>query len=345
MTLPIPLKHRICAPHSVGLPPAIGDIFWRRVHYDDIPGIVELANACHAADSPWEVARSEDFKFNFDEAGVDLTQDSVIAFDPGGRVVAYGLVAMSREYETLVWVWLEGMVCPERRGKGIGSALLHWQEHRGLQMLSAIDAYLPALLAANVWDGPNRASRLLKAHGYEARRSWLELERQLHTSLPVRPLTQGYRIESYLGQEETSRLVHNLAFRDHWGSQPVSQQEWGRSDAKGSTRADLSFVVKGAHPNDTDEVLAYVICAVPREEWGARGRSFGYIEVIGVHPRTRGLGLASSLLVHAMEALRNEGLNVAVLNVDAENSTGAVALYERLGFATVRRSVTLAKEF
>ena len=127
------------------------------------------------------------------------------------------------------------------------------------------------------------------------------------------------------------------------GSQPIGPQEWERNHAL--TRADLSFVILGTGSGGTEEVLAYVICAVPKDAWKARGRRFGGIEVIGVHPRVRGLGLASALLVHAMHALRREGLDSAVLHVDQDSRTGAVSLYGRLGFATVRRSVTLAKEF
>ena len=127
------------------------------------------------------------------------------------------------------------------------------------------------------------------------------------------------------------------------GSQPIGPQEWERNHAL--TRADLSFVILGTGSGGTEEVLAYVICAVPKDAWKARGRRFGGIEVIGVHPRVRGLGLASALLVHAMHALRREGLDSAVLHVDQDSRTGAVRFYERLGFAMVRRSVTLAKEF
>ena len=340
--LPMALKDRVTVSPALELPKAVAGVSWRRVRHGDIPVIVRLANACNAVDSPWEAAGAEDFKRQLDDPDVDLTQDSVIGLDPQGRAVAYGLVCMCRAPETLVWVSLDGWVSPERRGQGIGSALLSWQEHRGRQLLSSLDSRLPALVAADVWDG-SEPGALLQAHGYTARRWWLELERDLRTPLPTATLPVAYRIAGYAGHEEASRGVHNLAFRDHWGSQPIGAQEWQRHHAQ--TRADLSFVVLGAGPGGTDEVLAYVICVVPLDAWQARGRRFGGIEVIGVHPRARGLGLASGLLVHAMRALRNEGLESVVLHVDADSRTGAVRLYERLGFQTVRRSVTLAKAF
>lgn len=338
----IALKHRVIVSSALELPKAAAAVSWRRVRHSDIPDIVRLANACHAADSPWELAKIEDFNAKLDDPDVDLKRDSAIGLDQNGHAVAYGLVSMNREHETLVWVSIDGFVAPERRGEGIGSVLLSWQEHRGRQMLTALDTCLPALIAADAW-GESNQSALLQAHGYMVRRRWLEMECKLNTPLPAMTLPTQYRFAGYVGNEELSRLVHNQAFRDHWGSQPISPQEWKRNNAQ--ARADLSFVVKGAAPGNTQDVLAYVICAVPEGTWKTRGRQFGYIDVIGVHPQVRRLGLASGLLVHAIEALSREGLESVVLHVDAENCTGAEKIYERLGFTTMRRSVTLAKEF
>jgi len=41
-----------------------------------------------------------------------------------------------------------------------------------------------------------------------------------------------------------------------------------------------------------------------------------------------------------INAVRHDGLTHAGLYVDSDNPTGAVSVYERLGFAVVRRSVT-----
>jgi ribosomal protein S18 acetylase RimI-like enzyme len=52
--------------------------------------------------------------------------------------------------------------------------------------------------------------------------------------------------------------------------------------------------------------------------------------------RRRGLGEA--LLRSAFDALHARGFRRAGLGVDAENATGAVALYERAGMHVVRRA-------
>ncbi len=45
-----------------------------------------------------------------------------------------------------------------------------------------------------------------------------------------------------------------------------------------------------------------------------------------------------------MGAFRNAGLDYATLGVDSENTTGALGLYERLGFEPVKRYIRYEKK-
>jgi len=64
-------------------------------------------------------------------------------------------------------------------------------------------------------------------------------------------------------------------------------------------------------------------------------RGFGAIQNLGITPRHRGLGLGTTLLFHTLRGFQEAGLRQAYLEVTAQN-VGAVRLYERLGFRTVR---------
>lgn len=61
----------------------------------------------------------------------------------------------------------------------------------------------------------------------------------------------------------------------------------------------------------------------------------GAIQNLGISPEHRGKGLGSCLLDHALWGFRRMGLTRAYLEVTAQN-TGAVRLYERLGFRRVK---------
>jgi ribosomal protein S18 acetylase RimI-like enzyme len=57
--------------------------------------------------------------------------------------------------------------------------------------------------------------------------------------------------------------------------------------------------------------------------------------------RKRGLG--SALVAGSLRAFAAAGFPYAALGVDAENLTGALAIYERLGFRAYQRFVALEK--
>lgn len=64
----------------------------------------------------------------------------------------------------------------------------------------------------------------------------------------------------------------------------------------------------------------------------------GWISELGVLPEHRRRGLAAALLTHAFAELARRGRVRARLGVDAESTTGAVRLYERVGMSVVERS-------
>jgi len=57
----------------------------------------------------------------------------------------------------------------------------------------------------------------------------------------------------------------------------------------------------------------------------------------------RKCGVASALMCQSMRAMKADGLDYATLGVDTQNPTGALGLYERLGFVAVKRMINFEK--
>lgn len=340
------LRDRVTAPSSIALPTAGDGLTWRPVAAADIGLILDLKCAAGEIDHPRSLVMRDELEEEFRSAAFTPERDAVIAVDAAGRAVAYGSATAPASRETIVWVDLDGTVTPDRRGEGIGSALLAWQEARGLQHLAACDAALPGWLASSAHEHAVPAIRLLEAHGYERARWWLELERDL--VVPVfEPLpVSGVRLVPY-GEEwnERARSAMNDAFRDHWGSQPVTAAEWAAGDRLEAFRPDLSVLAVTPGTHDGERVVGFVFVDVAQDEWPLRGGPFGYITAVGVRRDARGQGLARTMLAHVLRALRADGLDHAVLDVDAESPTGALGLYQNLGFTVTDRSVSLVKRF
>lgn len=339
-----PLRERVSAPEELRLPAPVAGVAWRRIVRDDVPLLLELSLACDAVDNPWAVTTEDELELWFDDPKLRLERDSAIGIEESGRAVAYGFVGQGDEHETAVWIDFDGAVHPERRREGSGGALLDWQDERGRRLLGAEDSTLPGRLSVGANEGEVGTIALAESRGYRLVRWWLELERDLGSPIAEPGLEPGLRFEPYAGNEELTRLARNDSFRDHWGSQPVSEREWREHDELDSARPDISFVVVTGE-GDAKRVLGFAVSAVYREDWEPRGYSFGYIELLGVVSDARGRGIARALLARALGAMRDDGLDRAVLDVDSESLTGAVGLYESVGFETVRRSMTLAREF
>jgi mycothiol synthase len=73
---------------------------------------------------------------------------------------------------------------------------------------------------------------------------------------------------------------------------------------------------------------ALVGCAL---HWTSR-----WLKDVGVREAQRGRGLGHALVATGLAEFARRGARRVGLKVDADNPTGAVALYERLGFMTER---------
>lgn len=341
-----PLSARVNAPATVDIPSAGGNLIWRAATKDDIAVISALLRAAGTVDHPRFLVTDEEIEEEFGHSDFDPAADSMIALDSAGQAIAYGTSTLNSSQVSLVQVALDGAVHPDRRGEGIGTALLRWQEQRGLQHLAGSDKLLPGWLGSGANEIAAAKMRLLHRNGYESVRWWHELERDLADPIPDIDPDPSVRVVNYgPAWSELTRHAHNDAFRDHWGSQPVTQEDWQIGDRLSTMRPDLSFLAVATDADGHDQVVAYVLSEVNKEEWALVGHSFGYINSVGVVRGWRGRKLAQALLAQTMRAYRADGLDRAVLDVDFESPTGALALYEKLGFTTVDRSVSLVKQF
>ncbi len=94
------------------------------------------------------------------------------------------------------------------------------------------------------------------------------------------------------------------------------------------------LVVAGGEPVGGD------ICK--REAFGEPG--LGWINMLGVRRAWRKRGVGKALLQHSFSLLQSIGMRQVGLDVDSENITGALRLYESVGLRTVRRAVTFLNE-
>lgn len=320
-------------------PPALAELSWRPLTAADADALHHLSVACYRADglqSPQPVAEIAQI---FDFLGEKLATDSLAAFTAQDELVAMALVFLPPAGDEQK-VNLNGQVHVAYRGRGLGTFLLDWMEVRTRQLLVDVPTDLPHVLQTAVRDHQQDRIELLEAHGFYAARYFYRMERNLHEPITSRPLPPDLTLTTWTeALDEATRLAFNDSFRDHYGFMPMNAELWQRFfTGKDTFRADLStLAVQGK------QVIGFCLSAVDAFRNEQQGRLEGVMDEIGVIRGWRQRGIASALIMAAMHRFRAAGLDYAMLSVDTESPTGALRLYEKLGFQTVRRGVNYAK--
>lgn len=333
---------RAQAPLEAPLPqPGLG-LTWRPLSPADVPALADLIARCEAYDNPPYRTTAEEAEESFQGEWKDPTHNSLGGFDFGGRLRAYGFVRVAPGDEGTVRAVLEGGVDPVWRRKGIGTALLAWQTARARQVLVTSGKDLPARISTFIDDGLEDKTAIVRAAGFEARRFYTDLRRDLSKPIPDVSLRNGLVLVGWSPElDDQVRLAHNEAFAAHWGSEPHTPESW--VDGRTCFAPEWSFVVLD-RSNDRSPVAGYLLSGRYEQDWESLGYREGYVDLLGVRQAYRGTRVATVLLTHAMRVYAAEGMEYAGLGVDTDFRSGAFGLYAALGFEPTHGSAMYTLE-
>jgi mycothiol synthase len=307
----------------------------------DFPVVAALIADCHAHDEVdwYPTAEHLAHEWSHDES-FHPASDAVLAFD-GERAVGLILVDW-RLRESGVVHGLDIWVRPEWRRRGIGGRLLDWAESHAREMTAAGLAGPTDLPHDAMGWGDEHVpgpAELAARRGYRRTRYGFEMLRSLDAPVVVEPLPPGLEIRPV--EPTHHRAIWDAdveAFLDH------------RDPA---VRTDADFRARFEAPSlDTstwqvawagDEVAGTVMTWVSPEENERIGIKRGWLDHISVRRPWRRQGVASALITATLARLRELGFEQAALGVDAENPTGALQLYERLGFVRTKTGIGYRK--
>jgi mycothiol synthase len=318
------------------LPPLPDGLTARPLRPDDDAPVAALLAAAEQVDETGENFSAEDVAEWWTGWGLEHDRDGVAVCDAAGVVVGYGTVMAPRNFRGAYAVYLEGRVRPDVRERGVGRALLGWQLARGDEVHAERQPGETARLTVLVLEHMSSLESLARRAGLEPSRWYRQMQRGL-TELPEPREVAGVALVPFTwDRDDEVRRAHNAAFTEHHGSAERDPDAWtSMFTGQRAFRPDLSVLAV-----EDDAVVGYVLAY----EWEADTLATGVREThfgqIGVLPHARGRGLASALVAQALRAGAEQGCARAGLEVDTENVTGALRLYESLGFATVRTSVS-----
>lgn len=321
--------------------PAIAGLTFRGFAGEsDYPKMLAVIEGSKHVDQVERTDSLEDVQRNYSHlTNCDPYTDMLFA-EMNGEVIGYQRVWWDKLNDGLTLTYsCVGFLLPEWRRKGIGTAMFQYAEDRMRQIAAAHTG--PETKVFSMWANGTAEGwvALLESQGYTATRYFFEMTRDINEPLADAPLPAGLQVRPVT--EADYRAVyeaHTEAFRDHWGFNEQSFEEFMRWSEEPDFNPNLWKVAW-----DGDQIAGQVLNFVNSAENIEYQRKRGYTEAISVRRPWRKRGLARSLVIQSIAMFKEMGMTETALGVDAENPSGALSLYQGLGYKEVRRNMIYRK--
>lgn len=313
----------------------------------DYPHMLAAINASKVADQIERSDTLDDIARNYALLhNCDPYQDMIFA-QVDGKVIAYGRVWWDLNSDGEWLGFSLTFMHPEWRRKGIGTAMLRHNERRLREIASQLEAdgtilpSTPRFFEVGASDVEVGATALFVKEGYTPVRYAFSMIRPLSDPVEVTPMPEGLEIRLVLPHQYRALWdAMQEAFRDHWSFVPEGEEEYQKWLDSPEFNPYLWKVAW-----DGDQIAGMVLNFISENENREYNRKRGYTEGICVRRPWRRRGLARALLTRSLEMFQAMGMTEAALGVDAENLSGALKLYESVGFRVEKRYTTYRKAF
>jgi mycothiol synthase len=321
--------------------PAIPGLAFRRFRGEpDYPDMVAILDACNVADAIEYINTVDEITWVFAHLTNCEPERDMLFAEVEGETVAFSRVWWVQEstgerlYKSL------GFVHPGWRRRGLGAAMLRYNEDLLRRIARKHPAEIPKLFRVWATDTEVGAHALFPAAGYSPVRHMIMMARPIDLSLPDAPLPSGLEVRPV--EPSHVRAIWEAmweARRDHWGYVAPTEEDYDRWTG-GRLFAPALWKVAW----DGEQVAGMVLNRVDQAENEMYQRLRGYTQDVFVRRPWRRRGLARSLLVQSICMFREMGMEETALGVDTQNPSGALRLYESLGYCEVKRHTFFNKE-
>lgn len=322
--------------------PDISGLTFRRFQGDqDYPAIVAVLEGCKEADQFELTTTVEGLAHSFEHlVNCDPYKDMLFV-EMNGHVIGYTQVWWREESDNTRHYDHFAILLPEWRGKGIRRSMLMFNECRARKIAAEHPEGIQQVFQSWADDTEVHWISLLLQEQYSPVRYYFLMVRSLLEPIPDLPLPEGLKIRPVRPEHYwTIWEAAEEALQDNWGGSDLTDEllkEWIESP----TFDPGLWVV--AWDTANDNVAGLVLSSIDEEENLEYNRKRAHMGPIGVRRPYRRKGLASVLIAEGFKVLKNHGITETVLGVDSENLTGALQLYEKMGFSTAKQFITYRK--
>lgn len=312
----------------------MSEILIRPINHNDASAVNGLLAAAEAVDRTGEHYNVDDVLEELGNPMIDLASDWVVV-EADDRVVAHSRLLPRAPADGELSVSVDGTVHPEYRRRGIGSRLVPMLVARAGDYARERGEHLGPVITGNAPSTNTDLASIFARTGLHPERWSFAMLADLTgggAGDVASGLPQGYTLHTWEGTDHEEILgAHNGAFVGHYGFTPWSAEMWTQwvADSR-ALRPELSLLARAADGG----IAAYLQTSEYDAVTEATGLREAYVAKVGTLEEHRRRGLATLLLQASLRRYRGEGFDRAALDVDSENPTGALGVYERAGFRT-----------
>ena len=306
---------------------------------EDYPEILRVFEKMVEADNLESAKTLEDIKREYEHLTNCNPYEDMLLAEFQKEVIGYSRVYWlplhedRRNYIHLV------NLSPEWRNKGIMEAMTRFNEERLKEIADNHQDDIEKMYCCYCSEDQNEWSRILENFDYKIARYYFKMVNNDLDNIAEYPLPEGIEVREV--EENQYRKIWEAAkeaFKDEW-NEPEWQEEWFYEFLESPNFQPELWQVAW----DGDEVVGMVLNYIDEKENEKYDRKRGYTENICVRKQWRGQGIAKALISSSLKILKDEGMEEAALGVDAENPSGALHLYKKMGFEKKKTSMTYQK--
>lgn len=192
----------------------------------------------------------------------------------------------------------------------------------------------------DIWPGVNSLDKRLQSawakHGYEFLRRYYTMRMEISSAPAIRQI-QDVEIKA-IDIEDSNQIAnfhatHQNSFSNHFGFAPRELDKWSELLLDSATDPKGVFMAfKNGEP------VGFCQCT---DEYAEEKR--GFINLLGVTHEHQGLGIGEALLQTGISYCLTKGYDSVELNVDTGNESGALKLYEKVGFSAESSWIQMSK--
>jgi len=330
------MSENVSPPNAPSIPGLTFRRFWGEADY---PHMAALIAACKVADGVERSTNVDDIARTYRHLENCDPQTDMLFAEVEGQVIAYGRIWWDDLLDGVRLYHPFGFLHPDWRGKGIGNAMFEAAELRAREIATDHPKTAPKFLQVEPQDSEKDLISLLERRGYKPARYETHMVRDLGEPFPEALMPA--RLEVRPVQPGDVRPIFdasNEAFRDHWGIRDMSDEEFKMQMESPEFQPEIWKVAW-----DGDQMASVIHNFVDEKENLEYQRKRGYTEGICTRRPWRKLGLARSLLVQSMQMFKEMGMTETALSVDSENLSGALRLYEGVGYRKVMQQILYRK--